>query len=183
MILERLLFTSCLLPGKTKFRENKTSVEIHPEPGETILFFCIDNNSKGDSNCKNCRIRSDLWKNQEGQRICDLLVFYAKDSRRVLCFVELKDNKSDLDGATEKVINTYKAFKPHLRLTNEYSVQAFLIAHHGSAPEQHRKNQNKLQKEFRDDNYIYDGKPAEFADFLRGMTKKKKQRRKNKRKR
>ncbi|MCP4105748.1 MAG: hypothetical protein GY749_09450 [Desulfobacteraceae bacterium] len=103
MPFERLLFSSCLLPGATTFKENNTSIRIYPEHGETILFFCIDDNSEGHSNCGNCQLRNDLWGRQEGQCICDLLVFYAKGERRVLCFVELKDNKSDLGGATEQV--------------------------------------------------------------------------------
>jgi hypothetical protein len=74
MLVERLLFTSCLLPGITRFQENETYVEITPESRESILFFCIDNNSKGHSNCKDCGLRKTLWGKEEGQRICDLLM-------------------------------------------------------------------------------------------------------------
>jgi len=119
MLLERLLFTSCLLPGITRFQENETCVEITPECGETILFFCIDEKSKGHSNCKNCGLRNMLWGREERQRICDLLVFYAKDDRRVLCFVELKDNKDDLDDAVEQVTNTYDEIKLHLKINTK----------------------------------------------------------------
>ncbi len=185
MPFERLLFSPCLLPGKTRFSENKTTVEITPKPGETVLFFCIDSNSKGDSNCKNCKLRNELWGNQEGQRICDLLVFYAKDEKRVLCFVELKDNKADFSDATEQVVNTFRAVKTKLKLTNNYTIQAFLIAHHGSVPIKHERDQKILQKGFKS-NFIYDGSPGEFAVFLRGEKntglynkQKRKQKRKN----
>ncbi len=106
MPFERLLFTSCLLPGRTSFKESQASVEISPQPGETILFFCIDEQSKGDSGCSGCGLRKDLWDTQQGEPTCDLLVFYAKADRRVLCFVELKDNRSDTGHATDQVINT-----------------------------------------------------------------------------
>jgi hypothetical protein len=39
------------------------------------------------------------------------LCFTLTDSKRVICFVELKDNISDLGHATEQVINTYNTFK------------------------------------------------------------------------
>ncbi len=172
MPFERLLFTSCLLPGRTEFEENQAKVEIRPEPGETILFFCIDDQSKGAAGCSGCNLRKDLWGNRQGESICDLLVFYAKENRRVLCFFELKHNRSDLGGATEQIINTYRAIKGKLKLRNQYSVQAFLIGYRGSAPMEHRKHQNKLKKEFKD-NFIYDGHKGDFAAFLRGDDKKK----------
>jgi hypothetical protein len=192
MLLEKLLFSSCLLSGMTRFQENKTCVEIAPLPGETILFFCIDNNSKGHSNCPNCGLRQKLWGKEEGQRICDLLVFYAKDdkkegNKRVLCFVELKDNKSDLNDAVEQVINTYDAIKRHLQFTNEYEMKAFLMGHHGTPPI--RSIQNQLGQRFGTNNYLYDGKASQFPHFLRGeetlnnaTRKKKKQNRKTKNK-
>jgi hypothetical protein len=101
--LRQLLLTSCLLPDTTRFKENKTYVEITPRDDETILFFCIDNKSRGNARCAGCNLGAYLWNNQEGQRICDLLVFYARENRRVLCFVELKDNRSDLGDATDQV--------------------------------------------------------------------------------
>lgn len=166
MLFEKLLFTPCLLPGVTRFKESKVSIEIKTQADETILFFCIDNNSKGHSNCKGCTLRDYLWKGQQNQCICDLLVFYAKADRRVLCFVELKDNKSDFHHGTEQLINTYKVISPHLRLHNNYIVQAFIIGYHGSPPEEHRDDQQALRREFKD-NWIYDGTVDEFADFLR----------------
>jgi hypothetical protein len=170
MPFERLLFSSCLLPGTTRFTESHVSVQISHQKGETILFFCIDSSSSGNSGCSGCNLRKDLWGNQSGNPICDLLVFYAKEERRVLCFVELKDNRSDFGHATDQVINTYKAIKTQLRLTNNYSVQAFLIGCTGSAPMEHRQHQNRLKKEFKD--YIYNGSSEEFAAFLRGTYKR-----------
>ncbi len=48
---------------------------------------------------------------QEGENICDLIVFYAKGEERVLCFVELKDNIADLGKATEQVTNTCETLR------------------------------------------------------------------------
>lgn len=167
MWVERLLFTSGLLPGITRFQENETYVEITSTLGETILFFCIDNNSKGHSNCNHCELRKLLWGKEEGQRICDLLVFYAKGEKRVLCFVELKDNKSDLGDAAEQIANTYDGIKSHLKLTNQYEMKAFLIGHHGTPPIK-RTHENLLKQKFGANNYIYNGTTSQFPQFLRG---------------
>lgn len=43
-LLEILLLSPCLLPGKTSFKESQASVKVVPEAGETILFFNIDDN-------------------------------------------------------------------------------------------------------------------------------------------
>lgn len=171
MPFERLLFTACLLPGVTKFTENKTSVVIQPTSKETVLFFCIDSNSKGNPGCSGCNLRKELWGEKQGERICDLLVFYANadSNRRALCFVELKDNRSDLGDATKQVINTYKEIKKRLKLSNHYSILAFQICHHGAAPTEHRRYQNDLVKAF-SGNCIYDGRPDDFAALLRGVS-------------
>ncbi len=168
MPFERLLFSPCLLPGVTRFQENQTVVEITPQNKETILFFCIDSNSKGHSNCANCRLRTDLWGTQPGQPICDLLVFYAKDDRRVLCFVELKDNKSDLKHAVEQVTNTYNGIKRKLKFINNYTIQAFLIGYTGKIPLNYKHDQKILEQHFGKNNYIYSAKNSDFADFIRG---------------
>jgi hypothetical protein len=55
-------------------------------------------------------------------------------------------------------------------MIKEYFIQAFLIGHHDSAPIKHGDHQKKLKKQFKD-NFIYDGKSNEFADFLRGSYK------------
>lgn len=177
MLFERLLF-SCLIPGKTKFEENDIGVEIKPQPEkETVLFFCIDKNSEGKSSCSacgGCSLRSHLWgKDQKGKRICDLLVFYANSEQksRVLCFVELKDNRKDLGKATSQVISAYRAMKNELKLSNNYLIKAFLIGDDGASPREHREYQDQLSKEFKD-NYWIDAKRTDFADFLGGTLKK-----------
>jgi len=91
MPFNTLLLTECFLPGQTHYKESGVKIGLQPESGETVLFFSIDNQSN-----PNCKFRQLLGINEENQRICDLIVFYAKDNQRVICFVELKG--SDLTG-------------------------------------------------------------------------------------
>ncbi len=57
---EILLLSPCLLPGQTSFKESKASVKVEPQPGETILFFNIDDQSNPD-----CKLREFLWENKQ----------------------------------------------------------------------------------------------------------------------
>jgi hypothetical protein len=170
LILETLLLTPCLLTGKTSFKESKASITVQPQADETILFFSIDDNSNPD-----CRLRQRLWGNRAGEELCDLIVFYARGSERVLCFVELKDNIKDLDHATAQVTNTYTHFKQHLRLSNYYTAKTFISAFAGSLPQEHQKYHKKLLTVFKGENNVeYNGKPDELGDFLRGVKRKRK---------
>src|SRR4028119_2083054 len=128
MPFENLLLSSCLLPGQTAFKENKASVEVKPLAGETILFFNIDDQSN-----PGCKLRELLWGTEKGQKMCDLIVFYAKDSERVICFVELKHNIGHLGHATKQVINTYNNVKGHLQ--KSYTPKAFISACGGASPD------------------------------------------------
>ena len=139
---EILLLSPCLLPGQTSFKEKKALVKVDPQPGETILFFNIDDQSN-----RSCKLREFLWGKETGQQICDLIVFYATENERVICFVELKENIGDLGHATEQVINTYNSFKLHLK--SSYQAKAFIYGFAGSAPHEHQKYQNKLSKVFK----------------------------------
>ena len=159
---EILLLSPCLLPGQTSFKENKASVKVEPKPGETILFFNIDDQSNPD-----CKLREFLWGKQTGQTICDLIVFYAKEKERVICFVELKDNMSDLDHATDQVINTYHSFKLHLN--SSYKPKAFIYGSAGSVPYEHQEYQNKLSKVFKKNNFDYSRTNNDLGNILRGI--------------
>ncbi|MCU0540732.1 MAG: hypothetical protein MUE44_00920 [Oscillatoriaceae cyanobacterium Prado104] len=163
---EILLLSSCLLPGQTFFKESKASVKVEPQAGETILFFNIDEQSN-----PGCKLRQFLWGTETGQKICDLIVFYAKGSDRVICFVELKDNMSDLGHATEQVINTYNALKVHLK--KSYIAKAFISANAGSSPREHQEYQNKLFKVFGQNNFDFNSRSNDaLGDLLRGIIPK-----------
>jgi hypothetical protein len=166
MPFENLLLSSCLLPGQTYFKESKASVKVEPLAGETILFFNIDDKSN-----PGCKLRQFLWGIEKGQKMCDLIVFYAKDSKRVICFVELKDNISDLGHATEQVINTYNTFKVHLQ--KSYTAKAFIYACGGSSPREHEEYQRELLKEFGKNNFDFNNRSNDaLGDLLRGIPPK-----------
>lgn len=59
------------------------TVRVQPVSGETILFFSIDDHSNPP-----CKFRQLLG--MQGENICDLLVYYATQQERTVCFVELK---------------------------------------------------------------------------------------------
>jgi len=159
---EILLLSPCLLPGQTSFKESKASVKVVPEAGETILFFNIDDQSN-----PGCKLREFLWGKATGQQICYLIVFYATESESVICFVELKDNMSDLGHATDQVINTYNSFKSHLKSTY-YKPKAFIYGFAGSVPHEHQKYQNKLSKVF--DNFEWGNRNNDLGNILRGKS-------------
>ncbi len=170
-----LLLNHCLVSGETSFSESGTTINVKPEIGETILFFSIDD----QSNYK-CGLRELFWGTQESENICDLIVFYAnKDGKRVFCFVELKANISDLKKATKQVINTYNAFKKHLKLQNVYKFKAFICASRGSVPQEHQQCNNELAKVFQKDNFKSNGTGKEFGDFLREKQPKGRRRKKS----
>ncbi|MEG4571888.1 hypothetical protein QUA56_04045 [Microcoleus sp. N3A4] len=162
MPFENLLLSSCLLPGQTYFKESKASVKVEPLAGETILFFNIDDQSN-----PGCKLRQFFWGIEKGQKMCDLMVFYAKDSKRVICFVELKDNIGDLGHATEQVINTYNTFKVHLK--KSYTAKAFIYACAGSLPYEHEEYQRELLKAFGKNNFDFNNRSNDaLGDLLRG---------------
>ncbi len=164
-ILETLLFSPCLLPGKTSFQEGKAEVSISPQNGETILFFSIDDQSNS-----RCKLREVLWGKQEGENICDLIVFYAKGEERVLCFVELKDNIKDLGDAVDQVNNTCLTLRRELG-QRYYTEKAFISAPKGASPREENEYRQKLKNIFKDD---YQIRGPDFGDFLRGIDNSKK---------
>lgn len=160
------MLNGCLLPGKTSFTEEGVSINIKPESGETILFFSID-----DQRNPNCRFRQLLGMNQEEMRICDLLIFYAKEDRRIVCFVELK-RSGKLGDAVEQVINTSKYFQQFLNKNkylnqSNYLSKAFIILE-GSVPKEYRGYKDKLDNAFGENNCDHNGRSTDFGKFLRG---------------
>jgi len=166
MPFENLLLSSCLLPGQTYFKESQASVEVKPLTGETILFFNIDDQSN-----PGCKLRQFLWGTETGQKMCDLMVFYAKDSERVICFVELKHNIGHLGHATKQVINTYNTLKVHLQKT--YTAKAFISACGGSSPREHEEYQRELLKAFGKNNFDFNNRSNDALGYLlRGIAPK-----------
>lgn len=163
MPLNNLLLSSCLLPGKTSYTENGVEINIKPSSGETILFFCIDNKSN-----PNCNLRQLLGLDREGMKICDLIVFYAKENTRIICFVELKGR--DIETATQQVINTYTYFIKLLKQSRKSLnfIAKVYIKSNGSAPQEIEKYKQQLKEQFGDGNYDI-SKNSDLGDFLRGV--------------
>jgi hypothetical protein len=170
-LFEILLLSDCLIPGKNSFKESKALVNVTPTDDETIILFNIDDQSNPQ-----CKLRQFLWGKQTGQKMCDLIVFYAKGVDRIICFVELKDNIDDLGTATEQVINTYSQLKTHLG--SKYTAKAFISAPKGSPPKEHQEYQLKLSKAFGQSNFEHNGAGDSLGDFLRGIVSKSKGKRK-----
>lgn len=171
-----LLLTGCFLPGQTHYKESGVEISLQPESGETVLFFSIDNQSN-----PNCKFRQILGIDKENQNICDLIVFYAKGDKRIICFVELKG--SDLGTAVKQVCNTYKCFNNFLNQSSSLPycqnliVKAF-IKLKGSVPQEHRKYQNELSNHFKANNCDI-SRNTDFGQFLRGVAYQPKGKRKN----
>ncbi|MDZ8185911.1 MAG: hypothetical protein RMX96_13790 [Nostoc sp. ChiSLP02] len=163
MPLNNLLLSSCLLPGKTSYTEKGVEINIKPSSGETILFFCIDNQSN-----PNCNLRQLLGLDREGMKICDLIVFYAKENIRIICFVELKGGH--IKTATEQVITTYKYFLKFLKQcgTSLNFIPKVYIKSNSSAPQEIDKYKQQLKEQFGDGNYDI-SKNSDLGDFLRGV--------------
>jgi hypothetical protein len=169
MLLETLLLSPCFLSGKTSHKDSKTTISVNRndlENDETLLFFHIDDQSNP---C--CNLRNIFWQKQDGHSLCDLLVFYAKDNKRIFCFVELKDDKSDFPKATKQIISTYDAFKTQLAIQfqNKYIAKAFICCAKGSLPQEQKTYQDNLNAKF-GNNYEHDGKSEDFLNFLRGKS-------------
>ncbi len=176
MLLETLLLSPCFLSGKTSHKDSQTKIYIHRSllaDDEVLLFFDIDDQTDHycdirDGNSHRRKLRELFWEKREGHRLCDFLVFYAKGSKRVFCFVELKDDKSAFLDAKDQVISTCSAFKD--KLANEfkknYIVEAFICFSKGTLPKEYKVALDELNKMFIA--YEHDGKPENFLNFLRG---------------
>ena len=163
MPFNNLLLSSCLLPGQTSYTENGVEINIKPSSGETILFFLIDNQSN-----PNCKLRQLLGLEQEGMKICDLIVFYAKESKRIICFVELKGG--DIKTATEQVITTYTYFKKFLKQSEpslNFIAKAY-IKSNSSVPQEIHKYKQELKRTFGEGNYDI-SRNSDLGNFLRDV--------------
>jgi hypothetical protein len=164
MSFNNLLLSGCLLPGQNSYQEKGVKIRVEAEIGETILLFCIDEKSN-----PSCKLRQQLGLNRDGMNICDLIVFYAKDNKRIVCFVELKGG-SDLKKAKEQVINTCKYFKDSLQESNapsQFTAKAY-IKMDGAVPQESEQYKQELVKVFGSGNYDI-SQEEDISQFLRGV--------------
>jgi len=157
--------------------EKTVNISLEPQSGETVLFFSVDDRSN-----PNCKFRQLLGLDREGMAICDLIVFYAQGSKRIICFVELK-RSGNLGQAVRQVTNTYKFFRQFMNQSDrryEFTAKAF-IKLGGSLPQEYSKYKDELKQVFGADNYEHNGRSTELGDFLRGIARQPKGKRKKRR--
>lgn len=163
MIFDRLILSACLLPGKYSFEERKVKIVVNPEKYETIILFSIN-----DISDKKRDLRRLLGISQDN-KVCDLIVFYAKDDIRCICFVELKGS-GNLQAAKNQVIDTFNYFKSSLENSNssfKFTAKAY-IKLDGSAPQEADQYKKELAKVFGTNNYRISNK-EEISQFIRGI--------------
>jgi len=171
MPFNTLLLSSCLIPGKTSYTEDGVTITLQPQNGETILFFSIDDQSN-----PNCKLRPLLGLAQAGMKICDLIVFYANDTERIICFVELKG--SNIQTAKDQVINTFITFNAKLNSSLTFTAKTYIV-HKGSTPQEIEKYKQELENKFGKGNYDINRDP-DLGKFIRGTKYKSKGKRKGK---
>src|SRR5579859_7057861 len=87
----------CCIEG-TRVRESGLTVSTEVFAGEIVHFFHTDTKEG----------RKNLNMVEEGSKICDYLIFYAKDNANseAVCFLELKGKH--LDEAVKQILSTYQ---------------------------------------------------------------------------
>lgn len=152
------LLLTCLSAGSS-FTETGVQVSIRPEPGETILFFSIDDQS--NSNCqfrKNLKIKGPL---------CDLIILYSRHDKTTLCLVELKGK--NLKHAVKQLSNTFHALRSKLTqsLSNQIVWKA-CIRQHGHAPKETKQLRKTLEQTFSSKSNVLITRNRDISQFLRG---------------
>lgn len=169
MLFDYLLLSGCLLPNRYSYSENGVKIELQPQSGELILLFHIDDQSNRD-----CKFRRVLELDNQGMKMCDLIVFYAKDSTRNICFIELKGR--DIETAIQQINNTYKYFHAKLNQSNacnlvpEVNTKACIVSRAcvPIKPLDSYTSYKELKYNFGKEN-IYISKSSSLDRFLRGL--------------
>ena len=100
-------------------------------------------------------------------KICDLIVFYAKENERIICFVELKG--CDIKTAKEQVINTYTYLDKALKQSDPsltFTAKTYILSK-SSMPQELDKYKKELKDKFDEGNYDI-SKNSDLGNFLRG---------------
>ena len=111
-----LLLANYLHHG-TSFNERGVPVSIKPNSDETFLFFNIDSNKNKK------QFNEYLGIADEGEKICDLLIYHfnhaSSEPKKAICLVELKGGK-DFPHAVEQLLNTHKIFSKLVANTKQF---------------------------------------------------------------
>lgn len=138
------IFFNHLLFKKTSYTDSGVTISIDSKKDENIFFFVLDNENKED-------LKTHLGIGGEGQLLCDLLVYYTKEDKKILCLAEAKGR--DVPHATEQIKNTYNALLKNLRkscpcLITDCKWVAFIQMHNSSScPPNKKVYTEKLEKE------------------------------------
>lgn len=148
----------CLISG-TSFSDAGGRVSIKPASGETVLFFVID-----DSINPGCIFRQEFGIVGV---ICDLLVAYAKENKKLICLVESKGK--NIKRAVEQIINTFNHIRKFLKQAqiDPINWKAY-IYQHGSSPNRTDRDwiKNQLEKVFGQGNWRV-SRDSNLGNFLR----------------
>ncbi len=152
------LLLTCLSAG-TSFTEAGVQVGIRPEPGETILFFSIDDQSN-----VTCQFRKNL---KIKGPLCDLLILYSRRDKTTLCLVELKGK--NLKHAVEQLSNTFHALRSKLRkpLADQIVWKA-CIRQQGHSPKETKHLRKTLEQTFSAKSNVLITRNRDIGQFLRG---------------
>jgi hypothetical protein len=158
------LMISCLSP-QTSLTECGKTISVDREPREVVLFFKTD-----DASNPNSTLREELGI--EGA-MCDCIIFYSKDTSKVICFAELKG--SDVKHAIDQILNTHSYFSSALNKTlkskgckNQAKLLRYkaCIRFHGSSPPNIKAFKTRLDSVFGNGNYCLTHK-NDIGAFLR----------------
>ena len=132
--------SECLMQG-TSISESGLTVSTDKLSGEVILFFRIDSIAG----------RSALG--MEDLKVCDCLVFYAKENeqREMLCFLELK--AAGLDKATQQILSVYRKVKQLLETNHiQFVILKVCICMRHQVPAGELRHAKELKRIFGPDN-------------------------------
>lgn len=145
-----LLVTTCACKGQ-KWRyqpRDGADISVNAEDNEHIIFFEIDEQTN-----KISQFRKHFSMEGDGQKICDLLIYYYKETKncdirrdyKIMCLAESKG--SSLKDAVEQIKNTFNHIKESFVDTNRYNSPIIWCAY--VATNRFGSGQNLRRKEFR----------------------------------
>ncbi len=147
MSLNVIGLLKCAMRG-TSFGERGKSVSVEPEAGEIVLFFRSDS-----PDFRSCVGLTSV------EKACDIMVFYYKSPKMVICFVELKG--SEIEKAHEQIRETHRAFLNASGSGNTQGVEwkGLVITDSGSSARNRPKSNGEIK--------IVETKHGNIGDILR----------------
>lgn len=158
------LLLTCLSP-KRSFSEAGGRIRFNQGTNETILLFVIDQRSNPHSTVYQDLIINGL--------VCDLIIYYIKDDKKIICFIELKG--SDIQRAVEQIGNTFNKFKKSLQISTTKKAccphstniryKSYILLH-GSAPRMIKDYMYTLEQSFGRGNFLI-SRCEDISNFIR----------------